>query len=145
MTTRDRISPRVAGAADEALDWLVRQRAWELRLAQLEGATPTGLAARLASSIGGSARPGVVAGDPVGDVLADDFDAGLAGGCAHGPGHRHGAGECRVVRDEVDLLHDAIVVNDVEVADLDDVRVGGALPTCLRRIVVRQDQTVRAA
>ena len=53
MTHRDRIGPRVAGPADEVLDWLVRQRAWELRLAQLEGATPTGLAALLASSIGG--------------------------------------------------------------------------------------------
>jgi hypothetical protein len=53
VTNRDRIGPRVAGPAEEVLDWLVRQRAWELRLAQLEGATPTGLAALLASSIGG--------------------------------------------------------------------------------------------
>jgi len=45
VTHRDRIGQRVAGPADEVLDWLVRQRAWELRLAQLEGATPTGLAA----------------------------------------------------------------------------------------------------
>jgi hypothetical protein len=53
-TRRDRIRPRVAGAADETLDWLVRQRAWELRLAQLEGATPTSLATLPAPSMAGS-------------------------------------------------------------------------------------------
>jgi hypothetical protein len=53
VTHRDRIGSRVASPEDEVLDWLVRQRAWELRLAQLEGASPRGLAALLASSIGG--------------------------------------------------------------------------------------------
>jgi hypothetical protein len=53
-TARDPTSGRVAtaGARDETLGWLVRQRAWELRMAQLEEATPPCVAAtRRASSM----------------------------------------------------------------------------------------------
>lgn len=62
VTHWDRIGQRVAGPADEVLDWLVRQRAWELRLAQLEGATPTSLATLPSPSM---------AGAPAGHLVTD--------------------------------------------------------------------------
>jgi hypothetical protein len=55
-TPRDPTSRRVAAASarDETLGWLVRQRAWELRMAQLEEAMPPCVAAiRWASSVAG--------------------------------------------------------------------------------------------
>ena len=73
---------------------------------------------------GGQSCRVVVGRDAVGDIVRGDFDTSPAADRLHGPRHRHRAGKRGVVRSEVHRLDDAIVSDDVDVARLDDVRVG---------------------
>ena len=81
---------------------------------------------------GNESRRVILGGDAVWDVVSDDVDTSPSIDRGDLPGHRHPAGERRVVGNEVDGLNDPHVRNNVDVLSLDDVGVGRGLPRSAR-------------
>src|SRR5262245_66434197 len=77
VTSRDPIDQRVprAGGGDEAFGWLVRQRAWELRLARLERVAPAGPSPRVTARAApaGLCRPAQAGPFCPGQALDDEL------------------------------------------------------------------------
>jgi len=59
--------------------------------------------------------------DPVGNIVSNDLDSRAAGLLANRPRHQHGPGELGRVGVEVNGLKDAVIGNDFEETNLDDI------------------------
>ena len=84
----------------------------------------------------------ILRGDAVWNVPRDDVHPGPGLRCCQLPRHRHRASERRIIRDEIDSLHDTTWRHDLDEARIDRVALSGRLAMRCRRVVIGEHEAI---